>query len=102
MKIQSGQIIPNSEIQKIFDAFCAVKGTSEYTKYHMEIETYYPDTKSWKFLGHGVPHTNLDAKIKMYGGRIWLVFDAFRYGGRATKERYELTAAVMNLMGWEV
>lgn len=96
MKLKSGQIIPNSDIQKIVEAADATKGTDDYTKYWMEMYTSIAD--SWAFVGHGVPRTSLPAKIKQYKDRVYLVFE-YPSAGR---DRYEITDAVMTLMGWEV
>jgi|GEM_PF-6999443 len=70
--------ISASEINKIREASDKLKGTNEYNKYYMEIDTKCSNT--WKFLSHGLPMTgSIDGIIKKVKNRTYLIIDDTRY-----------------------
>lgn len=83
--------IPNSVIQKIYDLDKSVRGTSDYTRYRMEM--YTKICGEWVFIGFHVPITTLDGELKNRGGTFYL------YSGR---DRYKVNESVLDFILKEV
>lgn len=107
MKLKSGQIIPNSSIVEIYEAFCQVRRGPDGRKYHMVVECYSDTAHRWRYVGNGVPVTCLDATVRKYRDKAYLVFNRYNMSDdyskvTGLKDRYCLTPAVMELMGWTI
>lgn len=83
--------IPNSVIQKIYDLDKSVRGTSDYTRYRMEM--YTKICGKWVFIGFHVPITTLDGELKNFRGTYYL------YNGR---DRYTCNKLVLDFILKEV
>lgn len=65
-----------------------MKGTSEYTRFHMETECKNEKGK-WFFVGHYTPYTT--GVIKTFKGNTYIITN--------NDHRYHVTDAVKNLLG---
>ena len=68
-----------------------VKGTTEYTKFHMENEIK-SEKGGWHFASHSIPHQT--GIIKTFKGNTYIITENAFY-----KERYHVTDEVKELLG---
>lgn len=80
--------------EKLWAANEAVKGTTEYTKYHME--TAAQTNGRWHFIGWYIPYT--EGKIKTFKDKTYIVVEC-QCGYERYLERYTVRDSVKELLG---
>lgn len=85
------QIITQAQLYKIREANESVKGTNNWNKYLMPLESKI-DGK-WKFECWTSPWYNRDGYIKHYKGKTYIMFDS-----PLGLERYTVTPEVAKLL----
>lgn len=94
------KIVTASEIALLREADDRVKGTNDYTKYHMMIEY---KTKvggrwsPWKFLTWSVPYPQ-DMKVSKFKDKIFLSTEGHNVLGNEEITRYTLTEEVNKIL----
>ena len=111
--IESGQVIDQEDIEKIFQLNESVKGTKQYMKYQMEMSFKHDNTNTgkftnWKFFGSGIPYLhNLEKYMnsgyifKIVKGNVYI--ESFPHKdsyGTTQVERWCVNDAVMEELGW--
>lgn len=106
MKIQNHGIVNQDDIKKIVQLNESVKGSSEYMRYYMEESWKHNDTPNggftnWKFLGFGVPYIGIGYEFHIVKDHAYIQsFPKTNQFGKQEIERYYITKAIMEEMGW--
>ena len=68
--------LTSKDLQKLFDAHDALKGTKEYMKYLMPNECKFKRNgkwSSWKWIGWNVSYSLNEATIKKVGSNVYIM-----------------------------
>ena len=76
---------------KLMEANNSMKGTNNYTKYHMENEAKSENGR-WFFIGHSIPYQT--GIIKSFKESTYIITES-----SSCKARYRVTDEVKNLLG---
>ena len=88
------------ELNKIKEANESVKGTLEYTKYHMWCTSKSKRNNkwtAWNFLGRSIPKRT-KYYIKMVKDKMYLISDEYKIFDSIYVERYEVTDEIKKLL----
>lgn len=81
-----------------------VKGTENYTKYHMLTESKSKNNgkwSKWTFLGWGVPYVS-ELIVKKIKDTVYLIYEGIDGGGYESVTRYTVTNAINDVLKiWE-
>jgi hypothetical protein len=94
--------ITKEEIDKICELNNSVRGTTEYTKYHMYCETKRFENGKWTGYGSGrwasIIYKN-KLIVKKVKDKIYLISDAYTLFGNTAIDRYEVTDTIKEVLG---
>jgi len=94
--------ITKEEIKKINDLNNSVRGTSEYTKYHMMQEFKYKKDGKWThwiYAGYIDRIYRKNLFVKTVKNKVYLVTETFTELGGDTVDRYEVTDTIKEVLG---
>lgn len=96
------RIITNEEIEKIIALNNSVRGTSEYTKYHMYSEEKYFNNGKWSNWCAGGWADKIFVNkliVKKVRDKIYLVSEPYKVGDYTYMDRYEVTDTIKEVLG---
>lgn len=96
--------ITKEQIDNIIFLHESVKGTRDYNKYTMQIESkskYNDKWGKWVFLGWGVPYVS-ELTVKKVKDTVYLMYSGIDGGGYESITRYAVTDTINDVLKiWE-
>lgn len=91
------KVLTSNDLQKLFDAHDALRGTKEYMKYQMPHECKFRMNgkwSAWKWIGWDVGYSLNEATIKKVGSKVYIM----RKWSENEVDRWEVTDEVNQLL----